>query len=163
MAQVLGLSVAVGDCAQAFLQAPLTEKEEVWVWPPTEANTANTKAWKLAKTLPGLKGGPAAWGAYATEVKEQLYGLTPSIHDQCVHSNVKEKLWLMRHMDDYLVIGPQAKVKEITDDMAKTMLLRDVRFLEVGDEPVRFLGWMLSRTTEGITVQANQQLIDDIV
>eukprot|EP00975_Prorocentrum_lima_P034592 7271374-Prorocentrum_lima.AAC.1 len=66
-------------------------------------------------------------------------------------------------MDDYLVIGPQARVKELTDDMAKTMLLRDVRFLEVGDEPVRFLGWMLSRTTEGITVQANQQLIDDIV
>ena len=31
------LVVAVGDCAQAFLQAPLLEKNVVWVTPPPEA------------------------------------------------------------------------------------------------------------------------------
>ena len=37
LAQALGLTVAVGDFAQAFLQAPILEKSDVWVTPPPEA------------------------------------------------------------------------------------------------------------------------------
>ena len=47
MAQALGLAVAVGDCAQAFLQAPLLEKNEVWVTPPPEAEVKPGRAWRL--------------------------------------------------------------------------------------------------------------------
>ena len=56
MAQALGLAVAVGDCAQAFLQAPLLEKNEVRVSPP-EAEVKLGRAWRLLKTLPGLPPG----------------------------------------------------------------------------------------------------------
>ena len=68
MAENMGLSVLVGDCAQAFLQAPLAERNEVWVWPPSEAGVDRGCAWRLQKTLPGLKGGPSAWGDHATNV-----------------------------------------------------------------------------------------------
>ncbi len=37
VAHSLGISVAVGDWAQAFLQAPLLEAEDVWVTPAEEA------------------------------------------------------------------------------------------------------------------------------
>ena len=63
------------------------------------------RAWRVLKTLPGLKGGPAAWRHHATKVKEELHGLTPSARDPCVHSNVREHLWAMRHMDGYVVVG----------------------------------------------------------
>jgi hypothetical protein len=163
VAQALGLSVVVGDCAQAFLQAPLQEKEDVWVRPPVEACCPPGYGWKLKKTMPGLKGGPAAWGAHATKTKLELYNLTPSVHDPCVHSNPKEKVWALRHMDDYLCVGPYEKVKNLTDDMGHTLLLRDVLFLEVGQPPVKFLGWMLQRVAEGFRLGVNPQLIDDIV
>ena len=67
LAQALGLTVAVGDCAQPFLQAPILEKSDVWVTPPPEAEVQPGRAWRLLKTLPGLKGGPAAWGHHATK------------------------------------------------------------------------------------------------
>ena len=149
LAQALGLTVAVGDCAQAFLQAPLLEKSDVWVTPPPEAEVQPGRAWRLLKTLPGLKGGPAAWSHHATKVKEQRYGLVQSARDPCVHSNVRERMWTMRHMDDYVIVGPQTKLRELTEDMGNTMLLLDVQALEPGKPPLKFLGWMLERTVDG--------------
>ena len=93
MAQHMGLAVGVGDCAQAFLQAPLVEQDELWVQPPEEAGVAAGLAWKLKKTLPGLKGGPSAWTQHATSTKQKLCSLTPSELDACVHSNVKNQVW----------------------------------------------------------------------
>ena len=118
------------------------------------------RAWRLLKTLLGLKGGPAAWGHHAPKVKEKLYGLTPSARDPCVHSNVRERLWTMRHMDVYVIVD--AKVKELTEDVGHTMLLRDVQFLEPGSPPVKLLGSMLKRTVHGVMLMINPQLIEGI-
>ena len=63
VAQLRGLTVAVGDCSDAFLQAPLEGDGEVWVKPPPEAECMPGHAWLLKKTLPGLRCGPASWGA----------------------------------------------------------------------------------------------------
>ena len=56
VAQSFGLAVAVGDCAQAFLQAPILEKCDVWVSRPSEAAVEQGRTWRLLKTSPGLKG-----------------------------------------------------------------------------------------------------------
>ena len=69
VAQVLGLAVAVGDCAQAFLQAPLLKKNEVGVTPPQEAEVKPGRAWRFLKTLPGLKSGPATWDHHAERAR----------------------------------------------------------------------------------------------
>ena len=66
-------------------------------------------------------------------------------------------------MDDDVIVGPPAKVSELTQDMGHTMLLRDVQFLEPGKPPVKFLGWMLERTVSGFGLMINPQLIEDIV
>ena len=72
-------------------------------------------------------------------------------------------MWTMRHMDVYVVVGPQAKVKELTEDMGHTMLLRDVQVSEPGKSPVKFLGWMHERTADGFRLMIKPKLIEDIV
>ena len=57
------------------------------------------------------------------------------MHDSCAHSNVKGRVWVLRHMDDYLIAGPLSKLEHLTEDMAVTMLLRGVQFLEQGKPP----------------------------
>ena len=66
-------------------------------------------------------------------------------------------------MDDYVVVSPHTKVRELTEDIGLTMLLRDVQFLEPGKPPLKFLGWMLERTDNGFKLMINPQLIEDIV
>ena len=46
----------------------------------------------------------------------------------CVYTDVAAKTWVMWHMDDYLFVGPKPKLVEMTTDMSKTMLLRDMVF-----------------------------------
>ena len=72
VANSLGLAVAVRAC-----QAPILEKNDVWVTPASEAAKEPGRAWLLLKTLPGLNGRPPAWGQHATKVKEELHGLVP--------------------------------------------------------------------------------------
>ena len=163
VAHTLGLAVAIGDCAQAFLQAPLQEKEDVWVWPPPEAGVPADHAWKLLKTLPGLKGGPSAWGTHATQKKHELYGLAPSTWDPCVHAAPQQKLWTLRHMDDYLFVGDRPRLQELTSSMASTMLLGGVQFLELDADPVQFLGILIKRTSDGFELSPNMRLLDTIV
>ena len=54
-------------------------------------------------------------------------------------------------------------VKELTEDMGHTMLLRDVQFLEPSKPPVKLLAWMLQRTADGFRLMINPQLIEDVV
>jgi hypothetical protein len=62
-----------------------------------EAGVEHGKAWKLLKTFPGLKGGPAAWGTYATQKMKDLYDLTQSTYDVCVCRRVSEIVGLEAH------------------------------------------------------------------
>ena len=62
-----------------------------------------------------------------------------------------------------MIVGPQSKVRELTEDMGNTMLLRDVQVLEPGKPPVKFLGWVLQTTVDGFRLMINPQLIEDVV
>ena len=163
MAKMRGYSVSVGDCQDAFLQAPIQEASEVWVWPPPEARETEGHAWLLRKTLPGLKGGPAAWGDHATEITTKEFGLTPSRVDPCLSSDVKKEVWCMRHMDDYLMVGPRSSLQALHEGMEKKMKLRDIAYLDNPGDSVQFLGWILTRTTLGFDVLVNSELAKEIV
>ena len=66
-------------------------------------------------------------------------------------------------MDDHVLVGPRTKVRELTEDMGNTMLLRDVQVLEPSKPPVKFLGWMLERTVDEFRLLINPQLVEGIV
>ena len=162
VAQSLGYSVSVCDCQDAFSQAPIQEQSDVWVWPPVEAEEPPGVGWLLRRTLPGLKGGPAAWQDHAGAVMATL-GLEASRIDPCVSSCKKRNLYMMRHMDDFLMIGPKNELEGIHNEMKVQMLLRDIVFLDLPGDNVQFLGWQLARTARGFDVLVNQQLARDIV
>ena len=70
---------------------------------------------------------------------------------------------MMRHMDDFLQIGPRAELEAIQKTMKDQMLLRDIVFLDAPGDTVQFLGWQISRTAQGFDVAVNEQLARDIV
>ena len=157
-----GYSVAVGDCQDAFLQAPIQEEGDVWVWPPAEAGEAPGMAWLLKKTLPGLKGGPSAWGNHV-DGRLTSYGLTTSKIDPCLCSCLRSKVAMVRHMDDFLQIGPKRELKTVQEKMKDEMLLRDIVYLDKPGDTVQFLGWRITRTAGGFDLSVNEQLAKDII
>ena len=123
VANSLGLAVAVRAC-----QAPILEKNDVWVTPASDSAVEPGRAWLLLKTLPGLKGRPPSWGSPRDEGQGRAPRSGSEARDPCVHSHVRERVCTMRHMDDYVIVGPLDKAMELTEDMGRTMLLRDVQF-----------------------------------
>ncbi len=148
-----GHSVAVGDCQDAFLQAPIQEEGDVWVWPPAEVREAPGMAWLLKKTLPGLKGGPSAWGNHASG-RLTSYGLI----DPCLCSCPRRKVAMVRHMDDFLQIGPKRELRTVQEKMKDEMLLRDIVYLDMPGDTVQFLGWRITRTAGGFDLSETSSL-----
>ena len=161
-AEALGLMVGFGDCAQAFLQAPIIEEAPVYVQPPPEAE-AGPEVWRLRKTLPGLKGGPAAWGDYATKRMQELFGVNPSAADPCIQSSPRDHVWTLRHMDDYMFVAPTEVLERITTDMGNSLLLRGVVILKNPGDAVQFLGWSVIKRAGGYDLSVNGDLAEAIV
>ena len=70
---------------------------------------------------------------------------------------------MMRHMDDFLQIGPKHELEKVQRQMSKEMLLRDIVYLDKPGDTVQFLGWQITRTMHGFDVAVNEQLARDIV
>ena len=112
------------DCGSWILRSsllPSSSSREIWCMGHATAGSGSATWTSLAATQDPARpeGGPAAWCHHATKVKEERYGLIQSARDPCVHSNVRERMWTMRHMDDYVVVGPPAKVSELTEDVGQ--------------------------------------------
>jgi len=163
MAEKLGLCIAVADAAQAFLQAPLREDHPVWVKPPEEAGTAPGIAWRLRKTLPGLKGGPAAWGDYCTEVLKTRYEFVATKHEPCLYYCKTKQIYALRHMDDFMFAGHKNELVPLLLDMAETLLLRDIEYLDEIGKQVRFLGREIARRLGGYDLAVSRKLAEEIV
>ena len=135
----------------------------MWVQPAEEANEKPGIAWLLKKTLPGLKGGPAPWGGYSTELLLERYGFTASRHEPCLYHRRAGDVWVLRHMDDFLFIGPASAVHELTEHMARTILLRDIVFLTQPGDKVQFLGRCLVKQDGGYDLSVDRGLAEKIV
>jgi hypothetical protein len=70
---------------------------------------------------------------------------------------------MMRHMDDFLQIGPKRELEKVQGQMSKEMLLRDIVYLDKPGDTVQFLGWQITRTQLGFDVAVNEQLAQDII
>ena len=105
-----GHTVCFGDCTDAFLQSDLLE--EIYVEPPAEAQEPADVVWRLHKALPGLKGGPVAWGGRI----DGILGSSPlnfrrSRVDPCLWTNSTTGVRIGRHMDDLSFRGSASRIK----------------------------------------------------
>jgi len=156
LAVLLDLSVAIGDCSQAFYQADL--EEEVWVRPPPEAQAPVGTAWRLRKAMPGLKGSPAAWSEHVNAILTQDHGLTQSQAEPCVYGAPKDRLWTLRHMDDFCTIGPPHRVRHFMESTGGTLSMSGVTYLDDLGAKARFLGIDLERIEGGFEESVNQDI-----
>jgi len=163
MAELYGYSVVAGDAAQAFLQAPLPGDQEIYVKPPEEAHELPGRAWKLLKTLPGLKCGPVAWGDFVTQILAETYDLKSGTAEPCLYYNTDKQVWALRHMDDFFIIGPRKTLEEITDSMKTTILLCGVTWLDKAGSEVRFLGRVITRMAGGFDISVCPHLAEEII
>jgi len=117
----------------------------------------------LLKTLPGLKGGPAAWGDYCTEVLKTHYQFVATKHEPCLYYSEEKKVYALRHMDDFMFAGDTKDLKPLLEDMAKTLLLRGVDYLDEIGKQVRFLGREITRRLGGYDIAVSKRLAQEII
>ena len=81
--------------------------------------------WRLHKALPGLKGGPVAWG---TRI-DGILGSPPlnfrrSRVDPCLWTNSTTGVRSGRHMDDFIKTGPPMAVQAVTEYLERAAQLK---------------------------------------
>ena len=159
-----GLCVGLGDSTSAFLQAPLTE--EVFFLPPAEMEVEPGWVCKALKAMPGLKGAPVAWTAHASKVLDEKHGLKQSTVDPCLYSRTLGhglRLWVLRHLDDFLAVGPASAVEAFMKDGSGTLLLSGVRYLKEPGDSVRILGADVVRTASGFELLTNPEIAEEAI
>jgi len=75
----------------------------------------------------------------------------------------KSKLWIVRHIDDYSMMGPKAVLQQWHSDMEKDLQLRDITWLDDNNTKAQLLGWILARVADGFDVCVNPELAQEIV
>ena len=65
--------------------------------------------------------------------------------DPFVSGYIAKQMWVVRHMDDYLMIGPRHHLKVLHEGMSTKLGLRDIVFLDQPGDTAQFLGWTVTR------------------
>jgi hypothetical protein len=162
LAAAKGLSVAIGDCKNAFYQSDMPKNSPaVFVEPVPEAGLPPHLVWKCLKAFQGLKVSPQAWGEHCDKKFEEL-GMHPTKGDPCLYVNKDATLYLLRHMDDLIIIGEDGKVRRLIEKLQKTVLLSCVSHLTRPGDEVIFLGLVILKTQSGFAVSVTSGLLDSL-
>ena len=153
-----GHTVYFGDCTDAFLQSDLLE--EIYVEPPAEAQEPADVVWRLHKALPGLKGGPVAWG---TRI-DGILGSPPlnfrrSRVDPCLWTNSTTGVRIGRRMDDFIKTGPPMAVQAVTEYFERVAQLKVTGVLDKCGKQARFLGSFITKVHGGYTIQTDTETL----
>ena len=160
-AALKGHVAAIGDCSGAFFQSllnPDRTENRVWIEPPLEAELGPNYIWEAVSAFPGLKGAPRAWDTYSANVLTSSMQMEQSRYDGCLFNrfepsreHVEEKAG--RHIDDFLVTGPESNVERFLAQAKDKLNMQDaVRWYKTGDER-RLLAMNLRKLENGYSFQ----------
>ena len=169
-AALRGHVAAIGDCSGAFYQSPLNPdgtESQVWIEPPPEAELGPDFIWEAVSAFPGLKGAPRAWDSYSAKVLTSSMQMKQSQYDGCLfyrfepsQEHIEEKAG--RHIDDFLVTGPEPNVERFLEQARDKLNMQDgVRLYKTGDEG-RLLAMNLRKLDNGYSLQGKPLLIHRI-
>ena len=169
-AALKGHVAAIGDCSGAFYQSPLNPdgtESQVWIEPPPEAELGPDYIWEAVSAFPGLKGAPRAWDTYSAKVLTSSMQMEQSQYDGCLfyrfepsQERIEEKAG--RHIDDFLVTGPEPNVERFLEQARGKLNMQDaVRLYKTGDEG-RLLAMNLRKLDSGYSLQGKPLLIHRI-
>ena len=122
--------------------------------------------WEAVSAFPGLKGAPGA-DTYSANVLTSSMEMEQSRYDGCLfhrfepsREQVEEKAG--RHIDDFLVTGPESNVERFLAQAKDKLNMQDaVRLYKTGDEG-RLLAMNLRKLENGCALQYKPFLIHEI-
>ena len=111
------------DVAGAFLNPDLDVT--IYIQMP-EGFSDSTKAMQVSKGLYGLKQSAALWYDHA-KITLARQGLFPSNSDACLYINEAHDLFVLVHVDDFQILGPnKAKIDKLLQALGKKYKLNTV-------------------------------------
>ena len=116
----------------------------IFVWTPAEAEEMPGYVWRLQKALPGLKESAQVWGGHASDTLLREHDLKQSGADECLYWG--KDIVMLRHMDDFVVVGPRGRVKSVLDALAHTLLVSGIEMLTEAGQKMHILGRVLEET-----------------
>ena len=132
-AALKGHVAAIGDCSGAFYQSLLNPdgtENQVWIEPPPEAELGPDYIWEAVSAFPGLKGASRAWDTYSAKVLTSSMQMKQSQYDGCLfyrfepsQEHIEEKAG--RHIDDFLVTGPEPNVERFLEQAQSKLNMQD--------------------------------------
>ena len=148
-----GLEVDQLDVKTAFLNGELTE--EVYIRLPVELGG---RIWRLHKALYGLKQAARAWFA---KLRSSMlaHGFTPSINEPCLflRGDGDERVHIMVHVDDALVVGQRNAVNAAKKSMASMFEVKDMGAAR------HFLGITITRHDDNAFSLSQPKFVDDML
>jgi histone deacetylase 1/2 len=139
IASAEGFEVEQLDVRTAFLNGDLTE--DVYLKLPTELGG---NIWLLHKALYGLKQAARAWHE---KLRDEMinHGFTPSKHEPCLFTRGAgaDKVYVMVHVDDALVVGNKCSVKQAKQSIATMFDIKDL------GKASYFLGMLVQQNADG--------------
>lgn len=125
------------DAQSAFLHSDIDK--EIFVTPPPLPFSTPGTAWRLKKSLYGLKQSPRNWFTHLSDLLLKD-GLVQSEADPCLFFNHSTGVWILIYVDDILAIAPNSDVLQgVFDRLSENLILKDLG-------PVsHFLGWEIER------------------
>jgi hypothetical protein len=141
------------DVRTAFLNDELSDP--VYIRLPKELGG---NIWLLHKALYGLK--QAARVRHATLRQKMLdYGPAQSQNDPClfIPGSKSERVYVLIHVDDALVIGQKSAVKQAKEDISTMFDIKDIGMASY------FLGTRIQRTTDGGYSLSQQKYTEDVL
>ena len=162
-AALKGHVAAIGDCSGAFYQSPLNPdgtESQVWIEPPPEAELGPDYIWEAVSAFPGLKGASAKVLTSSMQMKQSQYDGCLFYCFEPSQGRIEEKAG--RHIDDFLVTGPEPNVERFLEQARGKLNMQDaVRLCKTGDEG-RLLAMNLRKLDNGYSLQGKPLLIHRI-
>ena len=143
LASVRNYAAKIFDVSRAFLHTPA--REDVWVEPPPEWPNPQSMVWYMNCTLYGLQEAMADFDSYFDKVLQGK--LEPDGRDK---TNLKrhvadpaswsgDGVFLLKHVDDGLIVGPIELIDETLEKLKQYFKLRVTEALAMG-KPEKLLG-----------------------
>ena len=110
-----GHEAFVADYTQAFLNAEVREREQLYVqppegWTPKLLQDGRRVVWKVRKAMLSLRISPRRWQEHLSH-KLIEHGFIQDERDPCLFGNAELDICIGVHVDDVLAVGPSESTK----------------------------------------------------
>ena len=139
--------------------------EPVYVEPAPEAQLDSSKLLLCKKALQGLKISQA-WSIHSTQkIHNMSYNQLMSDPSTCVKKRAQrsEDSILLRHMDDVVGTGPDAKLMSDFEHIKTSLYVTDVLVLRHEGDTVNFLDLEITKTSKRFEVKNITDLVESVL